>query len=64
MDTQLPDGCEQSEFSIHEVLYMGSSAMTFFIENNLGSAYSDPFEIVAALEEELHTPLAIRSTPM
>lgn len=64
VDTQLPDGCELSEFSVHEVLYMGSDAMTFFIENNLGSAYSDPFDILAALEEHAGTPLAKQETPM
>lgn len=58
MDTHLPDGCELSEFSVHEVLYMGSDAMTFFIENQLGSAYADPFDILAALEEHAGTPLA------
>ena len=64
MSTQLPDGCELSEFSVHEVLYMGSDAMTFFIENNLGSAYSDPFDILARLEEEMGQPLCTRESDM
>lgn len=64
MVTPLPDGCELSEFSIHEVLYMGSDAMTFFIENNYGSAFSDPFDILAALEEHAGTPVALQGNHM
>ena len=56
---------EQSEFSIHELLYMGSESMTFAIENMISGSCIDPFEIIARLEEALGRPIAKQGgTPM
>lgn len=62
---------ETSEFSINEVLYMGSQSLTYIVEIHIDAAARDPFDVVAEREEELGRPLALlealinfRRTPM
>lgn len=59
------DEFETSEFSVHEVLYMGSESLTYVIEQLIAGG-SDPFELVARLEELAGKPLAnwIKEFPM
>lgn len=51
------EGFEQSEFSMFELLYMGSEILTFIIEETISDRSRDPFEIVAAMEEFEGQPL-------
>lgn len=48
---------ELSEFSKHEILYMGSETLVFVVEHTIGDALADPFEVIARLEEEFGQPL-------
>lgn len=47
------DSVETSEFSLLEVLYMGHEGLTFYVESMIEVALSDPFEILAAMEEHM-----------
>lgn len=53
------DAFEFSEFSIHEILYMGHEALTFVVECTLDEAMRDPFDIAAEREEHFGRPLAL-----
>lgn len=56
MDTS---SAETSEFSLFEILYMGHAALTYHVEEVITSTtMSDPFDIIAELEERLGKPLA------
>lgn len=57
MDTPTDVGVEFSEFSINEVLYMGSESFTYAIEHMLAET-RDPFDIVAEIEALQGRPLA------
>lgn len=57
MDTPTDVGVEFSEFSINEVLYMGSESFTHVIEHMLAET-RDPFDIVAEIEALQGRPLA------
>jgi hypothetical protein len=48
---------EVSEFSINEVLYMGSESLTYLVDHMLAET-RDPFDIVAELEAAQGRPLA------
>lgn len=50
---------ELSEFSVYEILYMGSEPLTFIVHSMLDEAARDPFDIVAEREEHLARPLAL-----
>jgi hypothetical protein len=54
------DAYETSEFSIYEVLYMGHAGLTFYVESLFDSQrLTDPFDLIAELEERMGTPLAL-----
>lgn len=57
MATDTPDDWQSSEFSIHEVLYMGSVSLTYKVEHLIGDANGDPFEILARMEELRGKPI-------
>lgn len=46
-----------------EILYMGSEPLTFFVEETISGTSSDPFELVAAIEEQNGKPLARDDAP-
>lgn len=51
---------EYSEFSMYELLYMGHEGLTYIVETMLDETFaSDPFDAIAALEEQLGSPLAL-----
>lgn len=41
-----------SEFSTHEILYMGSCALLIVVDAYIDPSARDPFDIVAEAEEE------------
>lgn len=49
---------EVSEFSINEVLYMGSESLTYLVDHMLAET-RDPFDIVAEIEAAQGRPLAL-----
>lgn len=49
---------EVSEFSINEVLYMGSESLTYLVDRMLAET-RDPFDIVAEIEATQGRPLAL-----
>jgi hypothetical protein len=51
------DAFEFSEFSMHEILYMGHEALTFLVECTLDEAMRDPFDIIAEREEFFGKPI-------
>lgn len=58
---------EFSEFSAFEILYMGHEGLSFFVDNLLDEQLlHDPFDIIAAIEEQLGMPIAtyLKETPM
>ncbi len=55
MDTKV---YEYSEFSVHEILYMGHEDLTFIVDNMIAGSSRDPFDIVAEIEEDLGRALA------
>lgn len=57
---------ETSEFSAYELLYMSHEGLMFYVEHMLGAEFSDPFDIIAALEEAYGAPIAqlLKETPM
>lgn len=51
------DTYETSEFSINEILYMGSNSLVYIVEHTIRDTLADPFETIARLEEEFGRPL-------
>lgn len=59
---ELLEDAMTSEFSMHEILYMGNPILTIFVEAQLGDVVNscDPFDICARQEEEDGAPLAFK----
>lgn len=52
-------GYIQSEFSMLEFLYQHNDSLTQFIESVFNPAqFADPFDLIAAREEQLGVPIA------
>lgn len=52
---------------MYEILYMGHEGLTYLVESMIDpQQFTDPFEIIAALEERMGKPLAqlLKETPM
>lgn len=49
---------EVSEFSVNELLYMGSESLTYLVDHMLAET-RDPFDIVAEIEALAGRPLAL-----
>jgi len=52
---------ETSEFSVNELLYMGSVSLTITVDIYIDPATRDPFDIVAEREEHDKVPLAVHA---
>jgi len=51
-----------SEFSAHEVLYMGNEFLTHIVEDRVNDYVDDPFDLLALIEEQLGHPLAFKES--
>jgi len=51
-----------SEFSAHEVLYMGNEFLTSIVEDRINDVLDDPFDLIAVIEEQLGHPIAFKES--